>query len=75
MVELPEFRAWSHHFGIERIRTSFRASITAMAESERQARAEHEAYLESGRDDRVYADDGALIGSMSEVVPVFWTGG
>jgi hypothetical protein len=65
MQELPEFRAWAHHFGIERIRSSFRASITAMADGERQARAEYEAYLQSGREDRVYADDGVFIGSMS----------
>jgi hypothetical protein len=63
MVELPGFRAFQFHNGLDRVRDAFRVSAASMAEMERQACEAYDRYIDSGEDDIEYDDDGCLLRS------------
>jgi len=63
MVQLFGFRAYMFESGLDRIRDSFRASITTMQNHSRDANDLLLDYINSGVDDSEYDDEGALIKS------------
>ncbi len=66
MVQLFGFRAYMFDSGLDRIRDSFRASITTMQDHSRKANDQLLEYVTNGVDDSEYDDDGALIKSTRQ---------